>query len=345
VDPDGTLNGMYGTHTQPTVAVLLSVYNGQEYLTAQLESLFAQSYPALHVFLRDDGSCDRSRELIAGVIGRRATLMRDDGGRLGPGGSFLRLLGAARADIYMFCDQDDVWLPNKVSNAVAALQAANIDAPVLYHTDLTVVDDRLRVVAPSFHAHEGIRFPMAHEMRRLAVQNCVVGCTTAFTDALVERSRLREGTPLGVAMHDWWLALLAACVGRIVYEPRAAILYRQHASNVSGTRKRSRWQQVRAQLSSDGVRRINAYRTKVAAQARSFLSFYGDDLPADASGDLDAVARLQDASHLSALWSCVRRGIWLQSPHMNAAIAYSSLVAPAFAVSDEQQGTDAVRVL
>jgi rhamnosyltransferase len=276
------------------------------------------------------------------MAGEWLTIVRDDAARLGPTRSFFRLLGVARADIYMFCDQDDIWMPQKVVRAVTTLRARGLDQPLLYHTDLTVTDERLETRAASFHRHEGVKLPAAQQVRRLAVQNCVVGCTMAVTDALVRRSKLRDGCPAGVAMHDWWLALLAACVGQIIYSPQSDILYRQHVANVSGTRRRSRWQQSRSQFSRPGVKRIIDYKSRIAVQAHAFMPFYEGALPAFAVADLQAVARLIGAGDLPALWGCVRRGIWLQNLHMNVAILYSTAVARVLRIGTGQPAASAV---
>ena len=317
---------MTSASARPSVAVLLATYNGAAYLEELLESVLAQTHPSLHVYVRDDGSADRTREILRQYEGSRLTVVLDDRGRLRSAGSFIELLSAARADIYMFCDQDDVWLPTKVADAVALVMAnGGIASPVLAHTDLVVVDRSLQVVSPSFHAHDGITMPSAQELRHLVVQNCVVGCTTAVTEELVARSRLRERQPGTVAMHDWWLALYAACFGSVIYSGEARILYRQHGNNVSGARRRGFAARVRHQLSAAGVEAVNAYRRKVARQAESFLEFYGEELPTEARPYFEAAAGLDRGTGLAGVMRCAARGVRLQSPVMNASIIYSAL--------------------
>ena len=126
-------------------------------------------------------------------------------------------------------------------------------------------------------------------------------------------------------MHDWWLALCAACFGTLVYSPAAPILYRQHDRNVSGARRRSFAARIRRQLSVEGMDAINAYRLKVARQAEAFLEFYGAELPEPAQRYLAATARLKAGSGLAGIARCARAGIRLQSGMMNAAIIYSAV--------------------
>lgn len=318
---------MGANRTGPEVAILVSTYNGERYLSELFDSLFQQSYHRCRIYVRDDGSRDGTGRILQDYAGERIMLMVDDLGNLGPARSFLQLIRIVHADIYMCCDQDDVWNADKVARAVAAIEAAGTHNPVLFHSDLIVVDQDLEPISPSFMQHEGIALPSNHRFRRLLVQNCVVGCTTAFTDELIRAARLRDVTPTSIAMHDWWLALAAACFGEIVYSPNAAILYRQHHANVSGASRSSLLDKLRRQFTAEGVGRINCYRLRIGRQAAAFLEAYSGQLPEDRLSDLRAVARLEDGAGIVGIFVCALRGIRLQRLYMNAGIILSSCVA------------------
>lgn len=309
------------------VAILLSTYNGEVYLKYLLDSLVSQSYRNIKIYIRDDGSTDKSLEIINQFLSENVMLVKDELGNLKSASSFLQMLSVARADIYMFCDQDDIWLPEKVLNAVKSIGECGFSSSLLFHTDLIIVDQHLNKISDSFNRHEGIILPAGHGFSHLIVQNCVVGCTMAITEELVKLSALRDIKPKSIAMHDWWFALYASCFGRVIYSSRADILYRQHEHNVSGVNKKNFYQKLLLQFSVIGIKKINNYKRKVASQAISFSDFYGDKIPKNLIEDLKSVGKLGEGSGLKGVFSCFKRGIGLQNTYMNISIFYSSLMS------------------
>ncbi|HEX6107227.1 MAG TPA: glycosyltransferase family 2 protein [Gemmatimonadales bacterium] len=233
--------------------VLLSTYNGARYLAEQIESIRGQIWTGWELVVRDDGSTDGTIELVEEFArrDRRIRLWRDGRGNLGPAASFGALLEhawAGGATYAALADQDDVWMPDKLQRELALLQAHEAagepDHPLLVHTDLTVVDDRLRTLHPSFLRHQRLEHVRTDPLRRLLVQNFVTGCTV-----VVNRALLRAAIPVPpVVMHDWWLAQCAAALGTILFLPEPTVRYRQHGGNALGGRGALR-------LYADAVRR------------------------------------------------------------------------------------------
>jgi len=226
-----------------TVLILMSTYNGSQYLPEQLESILAQSHQAWTLLIRDDGSSDATRSLIEEFSRRdaRIALLRDDAGNLGAWASFGRLLTAASAAkerYFFFSDQDDVWIQNKIEVQLRALRAAEEKSgertPVLVHSDLELVDETLRTIHPSFRDFQRVSYDEADPLGTLLIHNAVVGCTAGFNRALLEFAvPLPSGSP-----HDWWLALSAAAVGQISQLPEPTVRYRQHGQNAIGAKTR-----------------------------------------------------------------------------------------------------------
>ncbi len=137
------------------VAILLSTYNGEKYLEEQLDSLLLQSYQDFVVYIRDDGSSDRTVNIINQYVMKDNRFINvGNSENLGCAASFINLLRNASADIYMFCDQDDYWLPNKLQRAVDYFSAIDPLQPTLYHCDLSVVDEKLNIIQNSFLQHQ-----------------------------------------------------------------------------------------------------------------------------------------------------------------------------------------------
>lgn len=234
--------------TPALVDILLATYNGAAYLAPQLDSLLAQTHGHFRLLVSDDGSSDDTLAILQryqSAFGGRMVLLPNDAPNRAPAGgvlrNFERLMRASaedgRAAYLSFCDQDDVWLPEKTATLLAAaqaLEAAHGSAiPCLVHSDLTVVDRDLQVLSPSFTAYQRIP-PADITPRTLLSVNQVTGCAT-----LINRALLQQALPLpaGAVMHDWWLALIAGSGARH-YLPQPLMLYRQHGRNQLGARDR-----------------------------------------------------------------------------------------------------------
>lgn len=226
------------------VAVLLSTFDSEQYLRAQIDSILSQSFTDLELHIRDDGSSDGTLDILAEYIDldSRVFLLNDDGSNRRSAGSFLQLLSKVEADYYFFCDHDDVWLPKKIELTLSALQmsedrALDLSAPVLVATDLAVVDSELNVIHPSFAQYSGIYPQLLQRFVDLAATNYITGCTAAFNRSLRDRA-LKLSTEF-VEMHDHWLSLVCLKYGgRICYLPIPTLLYRQHDKNVVGAKAR-----------------------------------------------------------------------------------------------------------
>ena len=137
----------------PRIDVLLATHNGADFLDAQLRSLWEQSERGFRLLAHDDASTDATPALLAEWSARWPGMELIDGGgpRLGACGSFAALLARSEADYVMFCDQDNVWLPEKIARTLGTMTAVEretgADCPLLVHTDLAVVNESLRPLA------------------------------------------------------------------------------------------------------------------------------------------------------------------------------------------------------
>jgi glycosyltransferase involved in cell wall biosynthesis len=255
---------------RPRIAVLISTYNGEAFLAAQLDSLLAQEGVAVEVFARDDGSSDATLAILADYAHHWPALARPlTGPNLGPAASFLTLLASApdSFDGYAFCDQDDVWLPDKLARAMSSLGAAGEDAPALYCSRVMCVDAALRPLGPA---------PIKHDSRfeHLLFENIAFGVTVVMNRPAA--ALVRAHPPgAGMIMHDWWCALTISAFGSVTYDPQPGVLYRQHGRNQIGQSpgRIGEWARL-AKLFARAPRRF----WPIHAQAAEFLRLYGPNL-------------------------------------------------------------------
>ena len=217
------------------VNILLSTYNGEQYIRQQIESIQKQSFKDWNLLIRDDGSSDSTLDVIEELVKEdsRIRLVNEQSiTNQGVIGSFLSLLKYEKADYYFFCDQDDFWLEDKLSIQLEEMLKFPKEQPVLVYTDLSVVNQDLNVIASSMirsqsgHANTGLNEELT--------ENTVTGGVTLINHALAELWSGEEEFP--ILMHDWYLALLASAKGKLVYVDQVTQLYRQHTNNVLGAR-------------------------------------------------------------------------------------------------------------
>jgi glycosyltransferase involved in cell wall biosynthesis len=260
----------------PIVTVVLATYNGERFLPEQLESLAAQSRRPDRLVLRDDGSIDHSVEIVRAWTHRYGVAFQQvTGSRLGPARSFLRALQAAEpADIFLFCDQDDVWQPYKIERALDHLPWGDGVAPALCATRLEVVDEQLNLLRLST-LPKGLSFASA------TCESLLTGCTMAFNAAF--RELLVRALPEHVAMHDWWCYLLAtsATGAALHFDSTPTVRYRQHGGNALGAGPIG-WPALRAR----GLRFFRRDSNMRSRQLQEFAKLHGSDLAPDASGIL-----------------------------------------------------------
>ena len=281
------------------VTVLLSTYNGEKYLPELLESVYAQTDVEVHLLVRDDGSTDQTIHLLQREQ-EKGRLQWYGGDNLGPARSFLALMDSApQCEWYAFCDQDDVWLPHKLSRALRRLREADGAAPALYYGRPFLVDEKLSPLPPTSRALERME-----TFASSLVASNATGCTMVFNRRLLEAVNRRK--PDYVFMHDDWVHKLCLMEkGRLFFDENVPLLYRQHGGNLIGTPS-SEWMKLRRHLQS--LTRRDCVRSRTAASLLQCCSDRMDPLDrrcaqmaADYKDSLRAILRL-------AFSRCVRTG-------------------------------------
>jgi len=216
------------------VDILLATYNGELYIEQQILSLISQHYKNWHLYVRDDGSSDDTISIIMkyASIDNRITIIKDNLGGLGCVKNFLELLKYSKSPYTIFCDQDDIWLENKLEILVSEIEKKNNEIPQLVYcnayryTNNGIEDIELR---PHVYNLKDFLFRVGG----------IQGSSSLFNSKL--RSFAIEYKENDITMHDFLTAYLAVLLGEITYIDKPLMLYRQHENNVTGKRNSSYW--------------------------------------------------------------------------------------------------------
>ena len=205
------------------IDILLAVYNGENYLAEQIESILSQTEPDWRLIISDDYSTDHSRD-IARVYSEmypdRIISYQNTEPSVSVQANFVKMLSLAESEYVMFCDHDNVWKPDKIKLTLAAMHKLEQhfgDIPLLVHSDLEVVDSDLKPLHASFLSYQKLD-PRCRTLNRLLVQNNVTGCTVMINQPLLDL--VKDVPPSSMLMYDWWIALTAAAFGQLGFIER-----------------------------------------------------------------------------------------------------------------------------
>jgi glycosyltransferase involved in cell wall biosynthesis len=305
----------HATAQQPRIEILLATYNGARFLGEQIDSVLTQQDIDVRILARDDGSRDDTPIILAKYAAlhpERFRVLPTDMPTGSAQRNFHQLLLASQAQYVAFCDQDDVWLPNKLQRAFERMQQLESQhgttTPLLVSTDLRVVDETLQTVALSLWQQNGLANATNPPLGQLLSDNTVTGCTALLNRTLVDC--MRE-MPAAALMHDHWAALIAASTGALAGVEEATILYRQHNSNVVGAvASRSPLQKLQRLLSREAVEdRALQYR-KDRAQAQALLQLHATSMNPTARSTVEAFIHLEEMPRIKRIRTMQQYSLW-----------------------------------
>lgn len=267
-----------------SIIILLSSYNGQKFITEQVDSLLTQKDVDIHIIVRDDGSTDNTVDIIKEFRAAhpgRITLI--EGANIGWRKSFFTLVEyAARnteSEFYAFCDQDDIWLPEKLRVAVSALESMpDKTLPRLYCSNL-------------YYYKDGINYGIIRKKKPIPTyKNCLVrnyatGCTVVFDNNLLKL--IAKNIPSITVAHDYWAYMVAVLCGVVYIDDKSYILYRQHENNQIGSK--SGLGDIWKRRISDLMKFLNSHQRE--EQARELMRLFSNYMYPDS---LVAVSKLCD---------------------------------------------------
>ena len=221
-----------------TVDILLSVYNGEQFLQELLDSIATQTYNSWRLIIRNDSSTDGSQSIINKFkkqnMDKILLVSNNSNINLGPALSYGKLLSASNSKYIMFCDQDDVWLPEKIETMINAMKKLekkySTNSNLLVYSDMKVCSENLQIISDSFYKHnKGLS--TQNTLKNILFNNNIAGCCMLINNNLKDFSLPFDDN---IIMHDWWINLCVNIDGHSQFIPEQLLLYRQHKKNFYG---------------------------------------------------------------------------------------------------------------
>lgn len=294
------------------VAILMAVHNGSATLNEQLGSFSAQDHDDWSLIVSDDGSLDDGIDRIrrfAVTAGRPVSMVR--GPQRGFAQNFLHLLRVAGPTVpfVALSDQDDVWLPQKLSRALMQLQAVPEGKPALYAGRTVICDAGLRPLRRS------LCFDLPPGFENALVQSIGGGNTMMMNRAALDIVQATAHHAAGIVAHDWWLyQIVSGAGGHIIYDTEPMVLYRQHGGNMIGANDTTLASAVRAaQVLKGRFRSWNTANLAALEASRHWLT-------PDARRTLDAFARVRGGGIRARMAALREAGLYRQTRRGNIAL-------------------------
>lgn len=279
------------TEKMKKIQVLMSTYNGANYLKQQLDSILCQEDVEVHCLIRDDGSTDDTLSILEEYKTAYSNIDLIVGDNLGYKASFMELLycSSAEYDYFAFADQDDIWLKDKLSVAINKLSASESSSS-MYFSNCTLVDENMKEFGM---LHRDRRFiPSTHNQS--IVLGFAHGCTMVFGQVardLILKHRLKNNLA-----HDYWIPLVMMYLGQCIYDEDSYILYRQHAANTFGSDD-SWWTVIKTKFKN-----LDVDKNKYSLAAQELLDGYSEDLSLDDFDNLTKISNYRKRGKMSLLF-------------------------------------------
>lgn len=243
------------------VNVLISTYNGEKYITAQIDSILNQTYTNSRIYVRDDGSTDQTVSILK-TYEKRNQIVLLEGENIGFGRSFMQLLQYAEdGDYWAFCDQDDIWDSHKLDKAVKRLKSMPDTEPNLYFHNFFLTDENMNVT-------DTYRNRIPEYSFQMAITECLhMGFATVCNSRF--RELMLKGDITRIPSHDWWAELIAMEFGNVYTDDYIGAMHRRLDVSVSGNGLGSRIKWFFGALKGS---------SEIPELAKEFLNVFGNEM-------------------------------------------------------------------
>ncbi len=206
------------------ISVALAAYKGEKYIYEQIKSILPQLAPGDEIIVSDDRPGGITEKIVRKMMEKDKRIVYVEGAGKGVVANFINAIRHCKGDKIFLCDQDDVWLPDKVK---LVMKAFSEGADLVLH-NAYVTDKRLKITGYSFFEQRGSRKGVVQNI----IKNSYMGCCMAF-----DRKMLKHIMPIpkNIPMHDQWIGIICEIYGKVELIDQPLIYHRMHGNNVTGT--------------------------------------------------------------------------------------------------------------
>ncbi|GAA4327277.1 glycosyltransferase family 2 protein [Mucilaginibacter gynuensis] len=301
----------------------MATYNGEHYIKEQLDSLLRQTYTNWKLMIRDDGSADNTIAIATGYTHRHTniSLQINHTSIKGARSNFAALYDmAAKSNdtrYIMFCDQDDIWLPEKIEKTLATMQEAEIQYPTV---PIMVYGNLELMTSSGGFLDEQIRLMPRMDFNHTIAQNYAFGCTMMINKPLITAI---DHIPTEAQNHDYWISLTATALGRAVYISEKLIRYRQHELNVTAQGAGFKKRIVR--FTTGFKRQLTAFRSQIT-MLEKFLHIFDGKLTDDKKLMLESYLKAYRTGRLALLRVMKKHKIYKLGLMQNIGLLYTVML-------------------
>lgn len=258
------------------VAVMMSTYNGELYVKEQIMSILGQVGVNITLFIRDDGSSDKTIDIIKDFEKQNDNIHFIKGKNIGLGNSFMHILYETpeNYDYYAFSDQDDIWDKEKIFKSIDTL---NKTKKQLYVSNQKCIDKSGNFIRMRYKSE-----PCLKPLDVLS-QNRGTGCTMVFDkkfkSMLSDLSHRPSEKLLKVRIHDVWVTMIGSITQSIVYDNNSYINYRQHDNNVVGAFEPTFKDKIKEKLKKYNNSELRNGRSMLAREVTEHFYEYAKSYP------------------------------------------------------------------
>ena len=226
-------------NNQKKVLILMTTYNGIEFLNKQIDSIINQDFTTWNMIISDDNSTDDTFSILKKYqeADNRIRVVKNTSGKNGAFENFFGLLNIVKKeysnyDYYLFCDQDDIWINSKLSTLISiANKEQNNSIPIAYYSDMSIINDEDTIKVKSFNSINCLK--MSSQYVEFFSHRYIWGCTMMFNNCLLNMYNCPINYNLKIISHDNYIASYAALYGKLRYIDIPLVMYRRHSNNVS----------------------------------------------------------------------------------------------------------------
>lgn len=254
------------------IAIVMATYNGENFISEQIESIIAQSFKDWKLFIHDDGSSDSTLQIISEYEKKDSRIVIENDGIFfhNSSANFFHLLRVIPEsfEYICLCDQDDFWNPNKLELSLEEIKKISSDnnLPVCISSDMSLINFSGEIYVKSFWKYANIN--LNSTFNTLLIENTATGCTMMFNKTVIKYiSDLNQDEIKKIIQHDWYISLICASDGIYKQVDVPMVRYRQHGHNVVGARKFNFLNKISLFKLITSIKRIRKLSKKIKEQS------------------------------------------------------------------------------